>query len=340
MLVANSFDLWKKDAFFSAAEEVQESADIMESAYRRWLRERREGLTLELLDEVSRELQTALGTAKWQLEEFARAVRMSYGSCSNDSSTTRHGQFIAAIENQISNVEESLRVFFNEEGNQPLRWVKLDEEECDDLAMFLSGGSEVSQPAEDAFVNVTLSQGSLMRENYNKRKDFDSSLDSSRDNLHERGNSKDVDTVHNDAKYVIDIEAKETPGTRDDINCQADRASASRRTWSSPNTGTWKIVIADADEQRNESALSIEATPKEKESKPFFWKEIRGELLETKGATPNSIHLRSLFGRFSRFQRQPHSPQRQNSKFGCSVRVTLALMLSIFLIVPFLVYSN
>lgn len=28
MLVANSFDLWRKDGFFSAAEEVQESADM------------------------------------------------------------------------------------------------------------------------------------------------------------------------------------------------------------------------------------------------------------------------------------------------------------------------
>ena len=28
MMVANSFDLWQKDAFFSAAEEVQESADM------------------------------------------------------------------------------------------------------------------------------------------------------------------------------------------------------------------------------------------------------------------------------------------------------------------------
>ncbi|XP_052490080.1 DEAD-box ATP-dependent RNA helicase 32-like isoform X2 [Gossypium raimondii] len=28
MTVANSYDLWKKDAFFSAAEEVQESADM------------------------------------------------------------------------------------------------------------------------------------------------------------------------------------------------------------------------------------------------------------------------------------------------------------------------
>ena len=28
MMVANSFDLWQKDAFFTAAEEVQQSADM------------------------------------------------------------------------------------------------------------------------------------------------------------------------------------------------------------------------------------------------------------------------------------------------------------------------
>nr|GMD74261.1 syntaxin/T-SNARE family protein [Ipomoea batatas] len=66
MLVANSFDLWQKDIFFSAAEEVQKSADIMESAYRTWLRERREGVAPQFLDELRGELQMALGTAKWQ----------------------------------------------------------------------------------------------------------------------------------------------------------------------------------------------------------------------------------------------------------------------------------
>ena len=39
----------------------------MESAYRTWVRERREGLTHEDLDELYRELKTALGTAKWQV---------------------------------------------------------------------------------------------------------------------------------------------------------------------------------------------------------------------------------------------------------------------------------
>jgi hypothetical protein len=33
MMVANSFDLWQKDSFFSAAEEVQESADAYVSLF-------------------------------------------------------------------------------------------------------------------------------------------------------------------------------------------------------------------------------------------------------------------------------------------------------------------
>jgi len=37
MLVANSFDLWRKDAFFSAAEEVQESADVYVPQFVSWV---------------------------------------------------------------------------------------------------------------------------------------------------------------------------------------------------------------------------------------------------------------------------------------------------------------
>ena len=86
MMVVNSFDLWQKDVFFSAAEEVQKSADMyvyvlcyygvrlsfaykqliliftlfrMESAYRLWIREKK--------DDIFKELQAALGTAKWQV---------------------------------------------------------------------------------------------------------------------------------------------------------------------------------------------------------------------------------------------------------------------------------
>ncbi|XP_039008613.1 uncharacterized protein LOC120136724 [Hibiscus syriacus] len=145
-MVANSFDLWQKDAFFSAAEEVQESADIMESAYRMWIKEKRKGLKTEDYAQLCRELQTALGTAKWQLEEFERATRLSRGHRrSDDTTATRHNQFIAAVESQIFRVEAALKESFFEEGKQPLRWVNLDEEECDDLAIFLSGTSPTLQ---------------------------------------------------------------------------------------------------------------------------------------------------------------------------------------------------
>lgn len=40
----------------------------MESSYRTWLRARREKWKQEDLDELSRELQMALGTAKWQVD--------------------------------------------------------------------------------------------------------------------------------------------------------------------------------------------------------------------------------------------------------------------------------
>ncbi|KAK9274914.1 hypothetical protein L1049_022169 [Liquidambar formosana] len=296
MLVANSFDLWRKDVFFSAAEEVQESADIMESAYRSWVRERREGLTPEDLDELRRELQTALGTAKWQLEEFDRAVRLSHGSRSNDNSTTRHKQFVAAIENQISRVEAALMESFNEEGKQPLRWVNLNQEECDDLAMFLSGTSGTSQAPKDECMELGPSKKSSLRESPYKRKDVDLSPDTSCniDIPDEANGFKDVVTINKDAKFVIELEAKEILERSDDINCQADRATGSRRTWSSPNIGAWKIVIADEDEQRKTLKSDIEATPKEKGSKPVFWKQKCGEHPKEKGGIPYFIHLRGI----------------------------------------------
>ncbi|KAH0889672.1 hypothetical protein HID58_052101 [Brassica napus] len=106
MMVAKSFDLWQKDVFFSAAEEVQQSADTMESACRLWIKEKRESGRVSVeSDHLSNELQAALSTAKWQLEEFGRAVRLSHGRCRDDTTLTRHKQFVSAIENQIHRVQ-------------------------------------------------------------------------------------------------------------------------------------------------------------------------------------------------------------------------------------------
>ncbi|XP_057967838.1 uncharacterized protein LOC131157584 isoform X2 [Malania oleifera] len=345
MMVANGFDLWQKDTFFSAAEEVQESADIMESAYRTWVRERREGLAEEDVNELCRELQTALGTAKWQLEEFDRAVRLSYRSCFEENTTTRHRQFVAAIQNQISCVEVALKEYLNEDDKEPLQWVNLDEEERSDLVMFLSGTSGSLPTAKDEYVELGPSMKNFASKNQYNKEDVDLDFNSISSHVpDEIKGFKDVVSINKDGKYIIELAAKEIPVTRDDLNCQADKASGSRRTWSSPNFGALKIVIADEDEQRKASMSSVEATPKEKGAKPMFWKQwFRGHS-QAKGGIPSYIQLRGfswinqLFGRVTVFQRQLQGPQYL--QFSCSVRLMLGLMLTIFLIVPFVLYST
>ncbi|KAF9621688.1 hypothetical protein IFM89_026581 [Coptis chinensis] len=138
--MAANFDRWEKDPFFSAAEEVQESADRMESTYRTWIHEKKLASTNCDLNEIRRDLQTALGTAKWQLEEFERAVKSSYVDSLAEDARTRHCQFIDAIGSQIATAENSLKETSGEEGKTTsLPWVRLDQGERDELAVFLSG---------------------------------------------------------------------------------------------------------------------------------------------------------------------------------------------------------
>ncbi|KAG8639533.1 uncharacterized protein LOC110599859 [Manihot esculenta] len=332
MMVANSFDLWQKDAFFSAAEEVQESADVMQSAYRMWIREKKEGSNPEYLDELSRDLQTALGTAKWQLEEFERAVRLSHGHRSDDIAASRHKQFVAAIESQIADVEAALREAFSEEGKQPLQWVTLNKEECDDLALFLSGTPQNPQIGKDKSTEHRLVECPLM-EIRHMRKDVEHNLNAtcSAGSYNEK-DVNDVVTINKHDEFIIDLEGRETSRMKDDIICQSDKTIGARRTWGSPNVDALKIVIAEESEHRNGSMPRIEATPKEKGSKRLFWKPRSGEYSRAKGS---SYMFNQLFGQVGGFQRQASS----NLQFSCSVQLTLALMLSIFLIVPFLLYS-
>ncbi|GMI81106.1 hypothetical protein like AT2G18860 [Hibiscus trionum] len=315
MMVVNSFDLWQKDAFFSAAEEVQESADAMESAYRMWTKERTKGQKVRGSAELCRELQTALGTAKWQLEEFERAVRLSHGHHCDDSRASRHRQFIAAIESQIHRVEAALKEANIEEGKQPLRWVDLDKEECDDLAMFLSGTSPSLQPSK---------KNTLLL----KKKDTDPSVNASRD-----GNMPEVNFFNDfgkDVECFIDVEDGESSGKTDD-----DRTNSARRTWSSPNFGSLKIVIADEYEDRSQIRSGMEATPKEKGSKLFFHKQRCVELPQVKGA----VNLfNQCFGCVGALQGQLQSPMQL--QYSCSLQLTLILLMAIFLIVPFVLYSS
>ncbi|KAJ0251733.1 hypothetical protein HA466_0126500 [Hirschfeldia incana] len=240
MMVANSFDLWQKDVFFSAAEEVQESADTMESAYRVWVKEKRQGRVTVESDQLCIELQAALSTAKWQLEEFERAVRLSHhGHCRDDTTLTRHKQFVTAIENQIYRIQSALQEALTENGKQPMRLVDLNKEERDDLAMFLSGSS------------------SLTSESFN----------SGSTNLRDSSSS-----------CVIDIDEGGSPESAHDavirVQQAADKRSGTRRTWSSPNvpnvTALRINVDVEEEEKKKRLVFDIEDTPKEKRSKPLF----------------------------------------------------------------------
>ncbi|KAJ1375500.1 Syntaxin 6, N-terminal [Sesbania bispinosa] len=247
----------------------------MESAYRAWLREKRERSNPEELNELCRELQTALGTAKWQLEEFEKAVRQSYRHLGDDNTTTRHRQFISAIESQIFQVEAALRESYIEEGKQPLRWVNLDEDERDDLAAFLSGTCETIQSTKDESIDVTPSMKSSLREKQINKEDKNANVNSfyNWDISTSETASKDVIAVNKDADYVIEIKADAVSRNSDDVVSQTDRTTSTRKTWSPPNYGALKIVIADEDEQRNKVTRTVDATPKEKGSKPLFWKQ-------------------------------------------------------------------
>ncbi|CAN4095343.1 unnamed protein product [Withania somnifera] len=149
--MGSNFDRWEKDPFFSAAEEVQESADRMESTYRTWIHALKDTSGRWDSDELCRDLRITLGTAKWQLEEFERAVCSSYNSTSTDDAKERHGEFVIAINNQIKKVEKSVNESAFSQGNQ---WVRLDERELDELAVFLSGPSTSSSFSDKLSVKV------------------------------------------------------------------------------------------------------------------------------------------------------------------------------------------
>ncbi|KAF3787194.1 hypothetical protein EJ110_NYTH22263 [Nymphaea thermarum] len=135
--MASNFDRWEKDPFFPAAEEVQDSADRMESTFREWAHDRERNLSSH---ELQRELQTGLGTTKWQLEEFEKAVGLGKNSQAKET-VARHKQFVVALRGQISKIEDSLKESVLKDGKTSLPWVQFDEGERDELALFLAGDS-------------------------------------------------------------------------------------------------------------------------------------------------------------------------------------------------------
>ena len=68
-------------------------------------------------------------------------MKCSYINSLADDSKERHRQFITAIECQISKIKSSLHESAISDGKPPLPWLRLDEEECHELALFISGPS-------------------------------------------------------------------------------------------------------------------------------------------------------------------------------------------------------
>lgn len=213
---------------------------------------------------------------------------MSYGLRQDDNSTARHRQFILAIEDQISCVEAALREAFVEEGKQPLRWVNLNEEERDDLAAFLSGTSQITQstPAIDECMEFRLPISSSYDGSHIKRTDTNHTFNSvcNRDTFDEIKCFNNEITSSNDVSHAMELEGKEISGPRDNIICQVERATSTRRTSSSPNFGALRIVIADDEEWKHQQMPDFEGTPKEKGSKLLFGKQRCGEFPQVKGA--------------------------------------------------------
>lgn len=133
--MTTSLDRWEKDPFFAAAEEVQESADRMESAYRTWIK--RGSSNVWDSDQLHRDLHAALGTTKWQLDEFQRAVKSSYDNRLSDETRDRHREFTFVMEAQVAKIEKSLKEAADGKGTP--RWVRLDEDDRNELALFLTG---------------------------------------------------------------------------------------------------------------------------------------------------------------------------------------------------------
>lgn len=74
-----------------------------------------------------------------QLEEFEQAVGSSYSKSSSEEARNRHQDFITAIKDKITKVEHSLNESIPPGGSASPPWVRMNEGEKNELALFLSG---------------------------------------------------------------------------------------------------------------------------------------------------------------------------------------------------------
>ncbi|MCO5571179.1 hypothetical protein L7F22_024913 [Adiantum nelumboides] len=148
--MSRSLQCWEKDPFFSAAEQVQDSADRLESAFRAWIHAKSlspDAQAFGSIDFCRRELRTAFGIAKWQLEEFEKEVSvLTLEPHVDDNVPQRRQQFVEAISSQLSSIQNAL-VSSNDWKDRKIR---LGQEESDELAHFLCGSRmNAGDSAED-----------------------------------------------------------------------------------------------------------------------------------------------------------------------------------------------
>ncbi|KAG8085741.1 hypothetical protein GUJ93_ZPchr0010g10037 [Zizania palustris] len=148
-MAAEGFGRWEADPLFPAAECVQDSADRMEGVYRLLLHERKlihddtSNTKLHIPIQYERDVSTALGTTKWQLEQFEREVNaasLSNKSNSRENAILQFRQFIRAISVHISQVEDSLEGLRTDSSRYPKQSYSIDHD-GDGLASFLSGSN-------------------------------------------------------------------------------------------------------------------------------------------------------------------------------------------------------
>ena len=92
---------------------------------------------------------------------------------------------------------------------------------------------------------------------------------------------KDELNLNKDVNYAMELE---NVGSRNDVICQAERTANTRRTWSTPNFGALKIVIADEHQDKHNLMSEYESTAKEKGSKLVFWKKKSTDLSQANRA--------------------------------------------------------
>eukprot|EP00252_Welwitschia_mirabilis_P018024 TRINITY_DN40186_c0_g1_i1.p1 TRINITY_DN40186_c0_g1~~TRINITY_DN40186_c0_g1_i1.p1 ORF type:complete len:355 (+),score=54.01 TRINITY_DN40186_c0_g1_i1:368-1432(+) len=252
--MTTNFDRWESDPFFSAAEEVQDSADRLESAYRNWLAAQdtraSKNAPFEAAEEsseiVRRELQTALGTAKWQLDEFEKAVKSTYSEKSA-SAKMRHNHFVFAIKNQISGIEKALNDSCHDQNKRGLRWVRLNDEEKDDLAHFLCGSEDKGHSCRRNTDAISELQGSKIT-----RRGSSEDFNVSRGSTGNASGFKETILVNRDSKFVVEMSEQNLLDSTYDGH---SGASTEKKYDSRPvaNEGadicSWKIFISDDNDE-------------------------------------------------------------------------------------------